>query len=669
MPKKYCFPKVAGIAFWLLMAAAGLRADVAATAVQGRFACMDYTVPSAADTVQSLSTLRTRSSTSTNYKSWVQFDLATIYAANPGLKGNVVQATLTLYGTASNPAGKIFTVNGLNDSASLENWDASALTWNNAPGNDISSQTALTAGLTAGLGTFDVAVGDGAPTSISSSALATFVNADTDEKITFILTPGFTTYFYNAGSAYPPRLTLSTEALPPKTLFVSTTGSDTTGDGAIGLPYGSIGKAVGLAGAGDIVYVRAGTYAYFGSSTAISLPVKSGAGASRRIYLMGYNGERPLVDFSAMTGVSADGLRITGSYWYVRGIDFKGAPQNGVKIYGGSYNTVEFCSSYQNRNTGVQLSGGAAYNRIVNCDSYRNYDPQNSGGDADGFSPKMDVGTGNYFYGCRSWDNSDDGYDGYLRGADDVSSTFEYCWASRNGWNWQDGSTTDAMNGNGFKMGGCDLVNGQKLLRHNQVLRNCLAFSNKARGFDQNSNKGSMNLYNCSAFGNGGSNFGITTTPLADGKTASVTNSVSYSGTVSLGSFVVQTTNSWQAPFVVTATDFVSVDPAAAYGPRNPDGSLPTITFMHLAAGSDLVNGGTNVGMPYLGSRPDLGCFESGCTSRIAADLNGNCQVEFADYAILASLWIGDVPNQLGLEQMAESWLMCNRDPADGCWQ
>ena len=196
----------------------------------------------------------------------------------------------------------------------------------------------------------------------------------------------------------------------------------------------------------------------------------------------------------------------------------------------------------------------------MNCDSYRNCDTAASpiGKDADGFAPKIDVGTGNYFYGCRSWQNSDDAYDGYLRDADDVNTTYENCWAFECGWYWLDGSTNDSMNGNGFKMGGSD----NKLLRHNVILKNCLAFQNKVKGFDQNNNKGSMTLHNCTAFSNGSYNYSIPLA-LASGKTAIVTNDVNFTGTITLGTFVVQTTNSWQSPFVVTSADFASIDPSA----------------------------------------------------------------------------------------------------------
>jgi hypothetical protein len=448
------------------------------------------------------------------------------------------------------------------------------------------------------------------------------------------------------------------------TYYVDPNGNDSN-VGDINHPFKTIKKGVDTAVAGDTVYVRGGTYTYTGSSTAITLPVKNGSSPTNRCSLIGYNGERPLIDFTAMTGTSADGLKINGSYWYVKGIDFKGAPHNGIKISGGSYNIVEFCSSYENRNTGVQLGNGSAYNQIKNCDSYYNCDATQ--GDADGFSPKLDVGTGNYFYGCRSWQNSDDAYDGYLRGADDVNTTYENCWAFKAGY-LKSGSQSQG-NGNGFKMGGSD----DKTLRHNVILKKCLAFSNKVKGFDQNNNKGSMTLYNCTSVSNLTYNYSIILA-LASGKTAKVTNCISAGlGDVNLVDFVDQNTNSWMPPFVVTYEDFLSIDPCLAdpcsvYGARNADGSLPDINFMHLALGSDLIDGGTDVNLPYHGSAPDLGAFEFYyvCSSPIASDLDGNCQVDFFDYALLADAWAGDL---LDMAQFIIDWLSCNRDPQSECWQ
>jgi hypothetical protein len=393
------------------------------------------------------------------------------------------------------------------------------------------------------------------------------------------------------------------------TYFVDPNGNDTSGDGSMGSPWKTIPKAVTAVAAGDTIYVRGGTYTY---TTTINLTASGTSGA--KFNLFAYPGERPILDFSGMADTDSNrGIKLSGSYWYIKGIDIKGAGDNGMNLTG-SNNILEFCAFYENRDSGLQLDNGAANNQIINCDSYYNYDAPNQGGNADGFATKMGVGTGNSYYGCRSWQNSDDAYDGYLRGADDVNTTFTNCWAFKCGY-LKDGTLCPG-NGNGFKMGGCDAEpNGAKHLRHNVTLKNCLSFQNKAKGFDQNSDKGSMTLINCTAFNNGtgsggGANFSISTSPLEPGKTASVTNSLYLTGTNSLGSFVVQTTDGWQSPFSVTSADFITIDPTQAYAPRKADGSLPDISFMHLAPGSDLIDGGTNVGLPYNGLGPDLGCFE-----------------------------------------------------------
>jgi len=439
------------------------------------------------------------------------------------------------------------------------------------------------------------------------------------------------------------------------TYYVDPNGNDSN-DGSINHPFKTIPTAVTAAAAGDMIYVRGGTHTY---TTTISIS-KSGT-ASAMYYMFAYPGDanRPVLDFSSMSESSSNrGIKLTGSYWYIKGIDIYKAGDNGMWM-SGSYNIIEFCRFYENRDSGLQLSGGAAYNEIINCDSYYNADSDNE--DADGFSPKLDVGTGNYFYGCRSWQNADDGYDGYLRDADDVNTTFDHCWSFKNGY-LKSGAASGG-DGNGNKMGGSD----DKDLRHNVVLKNCLCFNNRVKGFDQNSNKGSMTLYNCTAFGNGTYNYSITTSSLATGKTATLTNCDYYTGSNNLGSFVVQTTNSWMSSFTVTSADFVNIDPCSAYGARKADGSLPDINFMHLAAGSDLINSGTNVGLPYHGSAPDLGYFEyGGCTTPFASDLNGDCEVDFFDYALWSETWAGGITD---IAEFAAEWLTCNRDPQSECWQ
>ncbi|NWF89340.1 MAG: right-handed parallel beta-helix repeat-containing protein [Ignavibacteriaceae bacterium] len=387
-------------------------------------------------------------------------------------------------------------------------------------------------------------------------------------------------------------------------IYVSPNGDDTN-SGSFDFPLKSIALAITKVQPGDTIYLKGGIY---NLSTKISISLNGSE--EQKYHLFAYNEERPILDFSSMDVNSSNrGISLSGSYWYLKGFDIKGAGDNGMHI-SGSYNRIEFCAFYENKDTGLQLGNGASNNQIINCDSYFNADLTQ--GNADGFAPKLDVGTNNYFYGCRAWQNSDDGWDGYMRGNNDVNTTLENCWCFANGY-LKDGSASSG-NGNGYKMGGSD----DKTLMHNFSLVNCLAFDNRVRGFDQNSNKGAMTIYNCSAYRNG-TNYSIST-ELNAGKTAIIANCISVGSYGSLGSFVIQQTNSWQSPFIVTFGDFISLDTLGVKSSRKSDGSLPDIAFFHLAAGSDLIDAGTNIGLPFNGSAPDLGAFENGMPSKIISE-------------------------------------------------
>ena len=190
--------------FLLLIKVSTSQAESVAIASQGKCVCMDLTNPATADTVQTDSRLKTRSSTNTNYKSWLQFDLNAVYAANPDMKGHIKSAMLTFTGTADNTQAKPYVVNGLNDAAGMENWNPANLTWNNAPGNNIADSYLDPSVTTANLYSGIIQPGDGVTDSHSSAALVSFLNTDSDGLVTFIMTPGWTAYFYNAGSAHPP---------------------------------------------------------------------------------------------------------------------------------------------------------------------------------------------------------------------------------------------------------------------------------------------------------------------------------------------------------------------------------------------------------------------------------------------------------------------------------
>ncbi len=385
-------------------------------------------------------------------------------------------------------------------------------------------------------------------------------------------------------------------------IYVATDGDDANA-GTFAQPFKTIAKAIAEVTPGDTIYVRGGTYAL--TSTITITAAKSGT-ESQLITLTAFKDEVPILDFSGQPN-GAKGINLRSNYWHIRGLQIKGAGDNGMEINFGSNNIIERCAFYENRDSGLQLRNGSANNRIINCDSYYNADPPDYG-DADGFAPKLDVGSGNYFYGCRAWGNVDDGWDGFMQGANDVTTTLENCWTWGNGYRKDGTDPGPQANGNGFKMGG-DNSNSLRLMHH-FMLKNCLAFENKSKGFDQNHNAGSMTLFNCTGFNNKLANFRITEA-LNSGQTLTVKNSVSLAGAVQLGFFAIQETNGWMNPFVVTGADFLSLDYSSASAPRQTDGSLPEIEFMHLASGSDLIDAGVDLGMPFNGKAADLGAFES----------------------------------------------------------
>jgi hypothetical protein len=86
--------------------------------------------------------------------------------------------------------------------------------------------------------------------------------------------------------------------------------------------------------------------------------------------------------------------------------------------------------------------------------------------------------------------------------------------------------------------------------------------------------------------------------------------------------------NTWNLNITPANSDFVSVaDPsltttgkdisalAGALGPRKPDGSLPDVDFLKLKSGSQMIDRGTDVGIPFVGKAPDLGAYEYGVAS------------------------------------------------------
>lgn len=418
------------------------------------------------------------------------------------------------------------------------------------------------------------------------------------------------------------------------TYYVSPTGSDVGNDGSMGAPFASMGHAQSVARPGDVFDFRAGTYRYTtgtkpcGSTgdtiDAVLLDV-SGAQGSPITY-EAFPGETPVFDFSGIKdSCRITGIRVTASFVQLKSLEIEGVPQNNNLNHeswgvwnSGSNNVFELLNLHDNMGPGLFIQDGGN-NLVLNCDSHDNYDPLSSTGpgtNADGFGCHISgAGTGNVFRGCRSWFNSDDGYD--LIQAQ-VPVLIENSWAFNNGY--RSGTTTaSGGDGNGFKGGGYGLPPTHVPVKPPQhTIRNCVAFQNRSAGFYANHEPVGDFWYNDTAFDNNSANFNML--GYANGAAVNVgtlRNDIAYTRTLianGTGGQIDDQFNSWDTSLGVTVSDadFLSTSTTGWDGARAADGSLPVLTSLHLQPNSDLVDRGTNVGLPFNGAAPDLGAFETG---------------------------------------------------------
>ena len=385
-------------------------------------------------------------------------------------------------------------------------------------------------------------------------------------------------------------------------IYVSPYGDDSN-SGTINKPFKTLSAAVTAAKEVTTIYLRGGVYS---SSAKIKI---SKSGNSNSYYkLWAYPAERPILDF---TGSNSDGISLGGNYWHIKGLEIMKAGHNGLNI-SGSYNVIENCFVHDNKNTGVQIgsSSSTAYpsnNLFLNCDSYSNFDPP-IGGNADGFGAKWNIGSGNIYKGCRAYNNSDDGWDLWMA---DSSVEIDSCFAFRNGVDiWFTGQFNG--NGNGFKLGG-------NYIPAHHIVKNCVSFDNAGntgRGFDENNNTAGQTVYNCTSYRNKGDNYHFNNKVVTGNH--DIKNCISYNGKVSITSGT-QLNNSWQG-FTVSDSDFLSIDTSLAVMPRDSNGNLQKNNFFRLSPGSDLIDAGVVVGIPFNGNAPDLGAFEYSMFDAVEAD-------------------------------------------------
>ncbi len=431
-------------------------------------------------------------------------------------------------------------------------------------------------------------------------------------------------------------------ALPAADFFVATNGDDEN-VGTIDSPFASIQRAQESVEPGDTVFIRGGTYRIQPSQIAYERRIwahvirldKSGA-ERNRINYWAYANETPVFDFSQVKPANkrVHAFSVSGSWLHLKGIEVVGVQvtmtghtQSICFANDGSENIYESLSMHDGHAIGVYSVKGKN-NLFLNCDAYRNYDPVSEGGrggNVDGFGCHPTPGsTGNMFRGCRAWFNSDDGFD-CISASESV--TFENCWAFWNGYTTDFKSRAD---GNGFKIGGFGSLSAQRLPRTipRHVVRQCIAVKNKANGFYGNHHIGGSDWLNNTAFANG-CNFNFLSR-LADNVTDVagyghfLRNNLSHASRRlateldSSKSDVLH--NSFTEEMLVTDADFESLDSSQLTLPRQPDGSLPEISFLHLAQDSQLVDRGMDVELPFTGKSPDYGAFERNLNSPSATE-------------------------------------------------
>jgi hypothetical protein len=243
--------------------------------------------------------------------------------------------------------------------------------------------------------------------------------------------------------------------------YVAPNGNDSN-IGTKDKPVETIKRAQELASAGDTVYIRCGVYtmredqiaSYQRAYAYVTELDKNG------ISYLAYPNEIPVFDYKNVKPANKRivAFLVKGDNIHIKGIEVIGVQ---VTITGhtqsecfevlGNNNTLEQIKMHDGMAIGVYMLSGSN-NLILNCDAYNNWDSVSEGakgGNTDGYGAHLKKGSvNNIFRGCRSWFNSDDGFD-LINNAEPV--VIENCWSFYNGYTSDFVSRGD---GNGFKCGG-----------------------------------------------------------------------------------------------------------------------------------------------------------------------------------------------------------------------
>ncbi len=454
--------------------------------------------------------------------------------------------------------------------------------------------------------------------------------------------------------------------------FVSVNGDDNN-PGTYEKPWGTWQKAFSEAKPGDTVYFRGGTWYPTEVTPGANTPVMHSpvqefirghnGEENNRICFFNYPGEVPILDCSKLDTVgrrfNGGVTLISSSYLHLKGLTITNVYQPHSRELASGIGASE-CSNLIFENLTVKNIGGRGMSywgvaghpevpeiksdttKYINCDVYNCIDSLSEvpGNGSDGW--KLDNESKGYlfFYGCRAWNCGDDGFDISGPGV----TIFDNCWS----FNHQ---MPGAIDGNGFKFG-ANRGNGAKIDNNGEVIlgtpvqgvrkivRNCISVNNIGVGYYDLGYEpyypNNSRVYNNISYKNG-IGIQIILNEKYSGQNPGVyRNNIIYQPTQNdaggrpyylvVGDIYIESNNNWDYAddteigslmwwkptdsVKVTNDDFVSLDYSQLSKPRKADGSLPDITFMKPVPGSDLIDAGTDVGLPYYGKNPDIGYAE-----------------------------------------------------------
>lgn len=340
------------------------------------------------------------------------------------------------------------------------------------------------------------------------------------------------------------------------TYYVATDGDDGNDGRDASRPFRTLQRAADAVSAGDVVWVRGGVY----SGT---LTLQRSGTAEQPIVFESQPGECAIIDGSGRS--SGQNVRLMDVRYNVfRNFVVRDSPAQGIYLGGASDNEITNVRTHDNVLSGIQNVSGSR-NRFAWFISHDNH----GGGDSDGIG--LSSGDDNVIERCVTFRNSDDGIDTWRS----FGSVVERCISFENGYNGGDGQ--------GIKAGGG--------LRADTLVRYSVAFDNRTNGFDHNMSSGVVFEHN-TAFGNGVYGF-----IAAD---STLRNNLSFGNGRDQwqdNGGNSQASNSWNEG--IGDPRVVSTDPFAS-------------DFLALTSGSPAIDAGTEIGLPYTGSAPDLGAVPHG---------------------------------------------------------